>query len=222
VNRWCFIVLLFTLLLRKALFYYSIVKLLHIVRILFQTLSGLLKKVSCVRVVGCYFVCQAAKRLFTLNFNLLNLPRTSAYCLLLSAYCYFFTQSRQDAKVVPSGLRLKQALIFYLSAVAFPRINFKLWTLNYNNYISHQLLLSVFCHCHCILLSNRKVRKGWSLRDSCCINGCIFIWILWLFLRINHKLWTLNFKQLHLPRTFAYCLLPSATATNFSFLIAHC
>jgi hypothetical protein len=52
---------------------------------LFQALSGLLKKVSGVRVVGCHFVCQAAKRLFTLNVSLLNL--TLILCFLPTAYC---------------------------------------------------------------------------------------------------------------------------------------
>jgi hypothetical protein len=61
----------------------------------------------------------------------------------LIVHCYFFTQRRQVAKVAPSDLRLKQALIFYLGAVAFPRINIKLWTLNFK--LLNFPLLFAFC-----------------------------------------------------------------------------
>src|SRR6056297_2814578 len=48
---------------------------------------------------------------------------------------------------------------------------------------------------------------------------CVFIIVFWLFLGINLKPQTLNFKLSKLPLTFAYCLL---FISHFSSLTAPC
>src|SRR6056297_4204648 len=75
-----------------------------------------------------------------------------------------------------------------------------------------------FCNCHCSFKTAKtQRRKGRPFGTPAVAKDCVFIIVFWLFLRINFKPQTLNFKLSNLPLTFAFCLLPSAYC---SFLIA--